>query len=82
MTNPPVAALLAAALRDQLLAQLRDHRRECQAPDCIEAYNLIAYLAHAAGLKTGPDFDLVAAITADYEKQCKAARRARAEEPR
>lgn len=59
-----------AELRDQMLAILDRHEDECDEESCRNHINVIAYLAHCAGVRLDkhmPDFQQ---LLAEYESQC------------
>lgn len=57
------------ALRNQLFAWLDTHRRYCQRSDCTEPANLLAWLAHCAGVTPDKRQALLQALD-QYDTHC------------
>ena len=56
-------------IRNLVVAWLREHRATCSDPDCAEPHNLIAFLAHSAGIRLGAIGQLASEL-GEYEARC------------
>ncbi len=58
------------SIRDMLNDWIDDHRSRCRDPQCHEPANVLAFLAHCAGMRTAEHAADFARELAVYEKSC------------
>lgn len=60
---------LIDAVRTGLIGWMTAHQRECGHPDCAEPVNVLAFLAHAVGLKDSQVEEFRKRLD-DYNRHC------------
>lgn len=61
---------LVEQARDLLFEAISLHENVCDDPACTETHNMIAFLAHAVGMKTSRDINEMEKLLDRYNRAC------------
>ena len=53
----------------ELIKWIENHKQECTDPECFEPYNIVAFLAHCAGVRL-ENLSKFTAELVTYERDC------------